>query len=167
MMEGLFGVDVHVLVMSCVLVVAVGLSTAGCATKPKVPDDVIPEGRTCEELLTEKNEKSEEGGDQSSSEIPKASIQSAFEKHHEQLKSCYKNALKSNSELEGKVTYYIELVDTGEFERVHPCQTNIPHRGIHDCLTNEIRDIEIPVGERDSPIVIIYPFVFTPLEESK
>ncbi|GEM_PF-4659091 len=166
-MEGLFGVLVDVLNVSCVLGVAVGLSTAGCATKPQVPDDVIPEGRTCEELLTEKNEKSAEDGDQSCPEIPKAAIQSAIEKHREQFISCYENALKSNSELEGKVTYYIELEDTGEFKRVHPCQTNIPHRGIHDCLKNEILDIDIPVGERAMPLIIFYPFVFTPNDDSE
>jgi hypothetical protein len=167
MMKGLFGVDVGVLSLSCVLVVAVGLSTAGCATKPQVPDDVIPEGRTCEELGIEDTEESAENGDESSPEIPKAAIGSAFKKHREQFMSFYENALKSNSGIEGKVTYYIHLKDTGEFKRVHPCQTNIPHRGIHNCLTKEIRDIEIPVGQRARPLVIFYPFVFTPLEESK
>ena len=90
-------------------------------------------------------------------------IVDTIRKHWQDIRSCYKNELKKDPKLIGKIAVKFIISATGAVKSSKVQGTTVENEAVESCVAEQIKKIQFPAPEGGGVVIVTYPFLFLPV----
>jgi hypothetical protein len=98
---------------------------------------------------------------QSNGHLPAEVIQRIVRQNDGRYRFCYQQALKSNPDLEGRVTVKFLIARDGSVAFSSDGGSDIPDAGVRQCVVSSFTQLSFPAPD-SGVVTVVYPIVFSP-----
>ena len=90
-------------------------------------------------------------------------IKDTIRKHWPDIRSCYKNELKNDPKLIGKIAVKFIISATGAVKSSKVQGTTVENETVESCVADQIKKIQFPAPQDGGIVIVTYPFLFLPV----
>jgi hypothetical protein len=91
--------------------------------------------------------------------LSETSIRKLFEKQMHSFNTCYKQALRKQSQLKGKIVFRLVVDPVGQVINVHTDKGVNNAKAFETCMLQKLKKLRFPAPEKGIKTVIIVSFV--------
>ena len=95
--------------------------------------------------------------------LDKSVIKDAISEHWPDIRSCYKNELKNDPKLIGKIAVKFVISATGTVKSSKVQGTTVENKAVESCVADQIKKIQFPAPKGGGVVIVTYPFLFLPV----
>jgi hypothetical protein len=127
----------------------VGAALSGCASTGRTETaktfEIAPENR-CPAPLPSRTSPGGQGGEEETKEKSPAiskRLSANLKERRSKIKSCYEEALETDSSIEGAVRFHFHVKESGGVHDVRACYTEIHYEPFIRCIENELSSVDV------------------------
>ncbi|MBO6935543.1 MAG: TonB family protein [Deltaproteobacteria bacterium] len=94
--------------------------------------------------------------------LSKEAIRRVINRHRNEVKFCYEQALQSRPDLAGRVTMRFMIAPSGAVQVAGVQSSSLGNQGVESCVTTAVRRWSFPQPEGGGSVMVTYPFSLIP-----
>lgn len=92
--------------------------------------------------------------------LSKEAIRRTIQRHLNEVRFCYENALRTQPELAGRVQVAFVITTAGEVQQANVVESGLHNSGVERCIAEAVKRWTFPAPDGGGYVTVRYPFVF-------